>query len=231
MLGYRTAKKYRVYKVSKVQKVFKVDQDRSYCDFCGKQLSWFENVPVISWLVLGGRTKCCRKKLPIEYPLVELGMGILFCLQSTNFNLQSITFLAIIVLLVFSMVFDLKYMILPDFSTYILIVIAAIFFHNWLSGLGAGLFLLALHVGTKGRGLGLGDVKLAVFMGLLLGWPKIVVAFYMAFVVGAIIGVTLMMLKKANRKTMVPFGPFLIGGTLVSWWFGDLILKSVKLFL
>ena len=154
-------------------------------------------------------------------------MGLLFVFN----GYQSPIGLAMIVLLVFSLVFDLKYMILPDFSTYILIVIAAIFFHNWLSGLGAGLFLLALHVGTKGRGLGMGDVKLALFMGLLLGWPKIILAFYIAFIVGAIIGVILMLLKKANRKTMVPFGPFLIGGTLVSWWFGDLIIKSVKLFL
>ena len=226
MLGYRTAVSYKLLKRPK-SKIQRSNDNRSYCDFCGKQLSWFENVPVISWLALNGKTKCCHKKLPVEYPLVELLMGLLFVFN----GYQSPIGLAMIVLLVFSLVFDLKYMILPDFSTYILIVIAAIFFHNWLSGLGAGLFLLALHVGTKGRGLGMGDVKLALFMGLLLGWPKIILAFYIAFIVGAIIGVILMLLKKANRKTMVPFGPFLIGGTLVSWWFGDLIIKSVKLFL
>ena len=87
-------------------------------------MSWFENVPVISWLALNGKTKCCHKKLPVEYPLVELLMGLLFVFN----GYQSPIGLAMIVLLVFSLVFDLKYMILPDFSTYILIVIAAIFF-------------------------------------------------------------------------------------------------------
>jgi prepilin signal peptidase PulO-like enzyme (type II secretory pathway) len=143
--------------------------------------------------------------------LVEVVIGIIFLL-----NYQSPINVIILSLLVFSLVFDLKYMILPDFSTYILIGLSLIYWQNWLSGLGAFLFLLILHVGTKGKGMGFGDVKLAVFMGLYLGFPDIVVSFYVAFIVGAIVGVSLMIMKKASRKTMIPFGPFLILGTVMA---------------
>ncbi len=169
-------------------------------------------------MFLRGKSKCCGKKLPVEYPIVEIVIGIIFLL-----NYQSPINVIILSLLVFSLVFDLKYMILPDFSTYILIGLSGLLMamngHTGpflLSGLGAFLFLLILHVGTKGRGMGFGDVKLAVFMGLYLGFPGIIVSFYVAFIVGAIVGVSLMIMKKAGRKTVIPFGPFLILGTVLA---------------
>jgi prepilin signal peptidase PulO-like enzyme (type II secretory pathway) len=210
MLGYRTAVGYGLRKKTDTP-VRPYNKERSFCDFCGRQLNWYENIPIISWLILRGKTKCCHKKLPLEYPLVELAVAIIFSL-----NYHSPVMVVVLSLLVFSLVFDLKYMILPDFSTYILIGLSLIYWQNWASGLGAVAFLLALHLGTKGRGMGLGDVKLALFMGLFLGFPQITVAFYVAFIVGAIVGIGLMVLKKAGRKTMIPFGPFLILGTVVA---------------
>jgi len=73
--------------------------------------------------------------------------------------------------------------------------------------------------------MGFGDVKLAIFMGLLLGWPKVMVAFYVAFIVGAGVSVLLMMLKKVKLRSAIPFGPFLILGTVLAWWWGDEIIK------
>jgi prepilin signal peptidase PulO-like enzyme (type II secretory pathway) len=214
MLSYRTAVRYKL----KHQNLKLKNKERSFCDFCGKQLSWYENIPVFSWVFLRGKSKCCGKKLPVEYPIVEIVIGIIFLL-----NYQSPINVIILSLLVFSLVFDLKYMILPDFSTYILIGLSGLLMamngHTGpflLSGLGAFLFLLILHVGTKGRGMGFGDVKLAVFMGLYLGFPGIIVSFYVAFIVGAIVGVSLMIMKKAGRKTVIPFGPFLILGTVLA---------------
>lgn len=216
MLGYRTAVRYGVLRT----KSLKVkSENRSFCDFCGKQLSWYENIPVLSWLFLRGKSKCCSKKLPLEYPLVEITIGIIFL-----FNYHSPINVIILSLLVFSLVFDLKHMILPDFSTYILIFSALVLwvaglFGEWnyiWSAVGAFLFLFILHVGTKGRGMGFGDVKLAVFMGLYLGYPQIIVAFYIAFIVGAVVGIVMLLLGKAKRKTMIPFGPFLILGTLLA---------------
>jgi leader peptidase (prepilin peptidase) / N-methyltransferase len=133
--------------------------------------------------------------------------------------------LVIVTLLVFSAVFDWKYMILPDFSTYILVILALMFhYHNWWVGVLSMGFLLSLHLLTKGNGMGMGDVKYALFMGLLLGGADVMIAFYIAFVTGAIVGVILLLMKKLKKKSHIPFGPFLIGGTFVSWYWGQEIL-------
>jgi prepilin signal peptidase PulO-like enzyme (type II secretory pathway) len=247
MLVYRTAGKYKILKIKRADtSVRQYDKNRSFCDYCGRQLNWYENIPVFSWLFLKGKTKCCRKELPLSYPVVELVMGILFLVYFFKFNIfeNNIWFwvlgLIIIVFLIFSAVFDLKYMILPDFSTVVLIILAVVFLFvetpymaslqgKILSALVAGGFLLILNLITKGNGMGMGDVKLALFMGLFLGYPKTIIAFYVAFVIGAILGLILMIFKKANRKTQVPFGPFMILGMFVAWWFGNLILKFVNI--
>ena len=239
MLVYRTAERYEL-KV-KSSSSYKVrNNKRSFCDYCGRQLKWYENIPVISWVIQKGKTRCCRKKLPVLYPIVELLMGILFVIffrsQISDLRSQILILLiglVILVVLVFSAVFDLKYMILPDVATGILIGCALILLllgrhiglplHYVLMALVSGGFLLILHLITKGKGMGMGDVKLAFFMGLFLGYPKIIVAMYTAFIVGALVGVILLMTKKVKRKTPIPFGPFLILGTLVAWFFGNSI--------
>lgn len=242
MLVYRIARKYKLIK-SQFPVSKKKNENRSFCDYCGKQLKWYENIPVFSWLVLKGKTKCCWKKLPLSYPVVELMMGILFILNfqflisSDQLNwLVILLSLVVIVLLVFSLVFDWKYMILPDFSTVILIICGVLLLlgrhiglplQYILSALISAGFLLILNLITRGKGMGMGDVKFAIFMGLLLGYPNIIVAFYVAFIVGAIYGLVLIIFKKANKKSQVPFGPFLILGTLTSWWFGEIIIKFI----
>lgn len=236
MAIYRTAINYKLE-----SRKFKVKSNkRSFCDFCGKQLNWYENIPVFSWLIQIGKTRCCNKKLPVSYPIVELMMGILFIINFqfliSNDQLNWLTVLLssiIVVLLVFSVVFDWKYMILPDFSTVILVSSSLVLwfskhFDEWsyfLSALISAGFLLILNLITKGKGMGMGDIKFALFMGLILGYPNIMVAFYVAFIVGAIYGLGLIIFKKANKKSQVPFGPFLVLGTLVAWWWGDLIIK------
>lgn len=215
MLVYRTAVRYGLLR----RKTPRNDVGgRSFCDYCGRQLRWYENIPVVSWVIQKGKTRCCRNPLPWEYPIVELGVGIIFMIIGMRIEL------IIAMLLVFSVVFDLKYMILPDFSTYTLIVIGVIFFHNWLSGLGAGLFILGLYLITKGKGMGFGDVKLALFMGLFLGYPNILVAFYVAFILGAMVGIILIIFKIIKRQQPIPFGPFLVFGTAVSYVWGKNLL-------
>ena len=241
MLIYRTAEKYKLKKTAFAKAT--ASRSRSFCDYCGRQLNWYENVPVFSWLILKGKTKCCHKKLPLFYPITELALGFLFLIYFLRFNFleNNIWFwilgLIIVVFLVFSAVFDLKYMILPDFSTIILIGCAIVLM--WilrgggmpleyiLSALAASGFLLILNLITKGNGMGMGDVKLALFMGLFLGGLKTIIAFYLAFVVGAILGLILIFFKKATKKSQIPFGPFMILGVFVAWWWGDLILKFV----
>lgn len=240
MLVYRTALRY---KLIKSQFLISNDQKkRSFCDYCGKQLKWYENIPVFSWLFLRGKTRCCNKKLPVSYPIVEILMGVLFIINfqflisNDKLNWFSVLLsLIIIVLLVFSATFDWKYMILPDFATIVLVSSSLVLwfsghFGEWdyfLSALISAGFLLILNLITKGKGMGMGDVKFAIFMGLFLGYPKIIIAFYLAFILGAIYGILLILFRKANKKSQVPFGPFLILGTILAWMIGDKLLILV----
>lgn len=246
MAVYRVAIKYGLEKESKKVK----DKKRSFCDYCGKQLKFYENVPVLSWLVQRGKSRCCHKKLPVLYPIVEILTGVLLVFFNYKYGIISnllysfdlinsirlVISLVLITLLVFSMAFDLKYLILPDFSTIILIVMAflGVVFDEvniipyLLSGVGAFIFLYLLHLITKGKGMGFGDVKFALFMGLFLGWPKIGVAMYSAFILGALVGLLgMVFVKKMNRKSKIPFGPFLITGFFLAWWWGDKILALI----
>jgi len=258
MLVYRTTIEYKLIKSKSLKKnkninFLKTLGGRSFCDSCGRQLKWYENIPVISWVIQRGKTKCCNKKLPVQYPIVEIVMGILFLINfkflifnfysnqnflNLNFKtvLELILSFVIITFLVFSAVFDLKYMILPDFSTVILTICAMVILFvetpdlaslQWkvLSAIISFGFLYFLYLITKKRGMGFGDVKLAFFMGLFLGYPKVIVAMYIAFVVGALIGLILMLFKKAGKKSKISFGPFLILGTIVAWFWGDILIK------
>ena len=235
MLVYRTAVKYKLKKpITKFQEINKSqlpitnDKNRSFCDFCGRQLHWYENVPVISWVIQGGITRCCQKKLPLLYPIAELTTGLLFIvylwqIKFAIYDWRVVPSLIMLTMIVFSTVFDVKYMILPDFATVIMGICAMLLFgYQGVVAAGvAGAFLGLLYLGTRGRGIGFGDVKLALFMGLLLGLSRVIVAFYVAFIVGAIIGVVLMIKGKVGRKTAIPFGPFLLLGTVAAWWYGN----------
>ena len=156
-------------------------------------------------------------------------------------NWFQIVFLMLIsVFLVFSFIFDLKYMILPDFSTIILVILVVGFVigrplesplqQHILAAVGSTLFLGVLYLITKGKGMGLGDVKLAIFIGLFLGY-KVIVAYYVAFLTGAVLGGGLMLLNKVKKTTPIPFGPFLILGVVVAYWWGEKIIFWVQGFM
>jgi prepilin signal peptidase PulO-like enzyme (type II secretory pathway) len=250
MLVYRTAVKYELIQNpspaaagSPFDLKREINKKRSFCDGCGKQLKWYENIPVLSWLIQEGKTRCCKKDLPLSYPIVEILTGLLFVIYFVNMGvyntpLQMGLGFIIIVCLVFSAVFDYKYMILPDISTGVLVgcaVLLVLFgaihespLQYVLSALVGSGFLWFLYFITKGKGMGFGDVKYAIFMGLFLGWKKTIIAFYIAFIVGAIIGLILIANKKAKRNSLIPFGPFLILGTILSWWIGDYIINLIN---
>lgn len=211
--------------------------DRSHCDFCKKTLLWHELIPILSYVLLGGRCSSCKKKLSIQYPLVEFIMGVAFVLVFSFLHLTSYIFLVFYLMLTFSFVVlfieDLKYFILPDSMIVLSILcIGAIFLLSPInplpylfSAIGAGGFFYCLWHITKGKGMGFGDVKLAFVMGLFLGYPKIIVALYIAFLTGALYGVILILGKKKSLKSAVAFGPFLLLGLAASAYFGDRIIQ------
>lgn len=226
---------------------------RSYCEFCKKELKWYDLIPIFSFLFLRGKCRYCHKKLSLYYPLTELSTAVLFTITYAFLNFQPVFNSLIInplpliyylflsssfIVIVFS---DLKYNIIPDKIVipaiiisflYLLIVNSPLLISYLLSALGSFAFFLMLFLITKGKGMGFGDVKLSFLLGLVLGFPKIILALYLAFLTGAAIGIILILWKKKRTiKDTIPFGPFLILGTLVSLFLGELIIPKITTFL
>lgn len=229
---------------------------RSYCPHCKHKLSWQDLIPVLSFFILKGKCRYCQQKISWQYPLVEIATGSLFFLI-TNYQLPITNFYEFITLcflfliscfLTIIFVYDLKHCIIPDkviypaiFVSCIWYLISGIFFNFYTkyqilntisSAIGAaGFFLLIVFV-SRGKWMGVGDVKLAILMGLILGWPNILVALFSAFFLGAIIGIGLVILGKKTFKSEVPFAPFLVTGTFVAMFFGqNLVSWYLNLFL
>lgn len=223
---------------------------RSYCDHCKKKLYWFDNIPLLSFVLLNSKCRYCRKKISLQYPLVELITGLefiwIYFLIKSNFDFFSrfegfYSFLSLLIWLTLGACFlaifvsDLKYQIIPD--TAIFFGMVAVLFKiiidyrytgmiNWsvfTSGIAAALFFLSLILITKGKGMGFGDVKLGFLMGLILGFPKILIALSFAFLTGAIAGVILIILKNKKLKSKIAFGPFLAAGTIFALIYGEKI--------
>lgn len=193
---------------------------RSICDHCGRTLRWFELIPLLSFFLQGGKCRRCHAKLSWQYPIVELATGVAFALGASPLLFSSL-------LVIF--VADLKYQIIPD-SMILVGVIGVIgefgvVRENVVAGAGAAAFFLLLWIITRGKGMGLGDVKLAFLMGLMLGFPKIVVAAYLAFLTGAVVGVILILLGRKRLKSKIAFGPFLVVGTVIAYIFGDMLIR------
>jgi leader peptidase (prepilin peptidase) / N-methyltransferase len=228
---------------------------RSYCPDCRHNLSWLDLIPVISFVLLQGRCRYCRKQISWQYPLVELGTALLFMAGTGVLQTEHVFYLlyfwVIASLLVVLFVYDLRHYILPDKIVFPAIgivfgyrVFEFLSFSNWnlienwslkienvilfvnplFAGILASVFFLTIFLFSRGRAMGFGDVKLAFFMGLFLGWPNIVVALFAAFMAGAVVGLALILLKKKGMKSEVPFGPFLIGGTFVALFWGKFLV-------
>ena len=223
---------------------------RSYCDKCKKTLRWYDLIPLLSYLYLKGKCRYCRAQISFSYPLVELITGVMFVLtffylKDLRFTIYDLRFFLnyfyyAFILSSFIVIFftDLKYGIIPDKILYPAVAAAAIFnfqfsiFNFIFSALGAFIFFLALFLITKGKGMGFGDVKLSFLLGLVLGFPKIIVGLYLAFLTGAIIGSILIIWgEKKLKGGTIPFGPFLIIGAVLSIFFGEKITHLASLWL
>jgi prepilin signal peptidase PulO-like enzyme (type II secretory pathway) len=223
---------------------------RSRCPKCRKDLSWFENIPVLSYLLLRGKCRHCRKGISVKYPLVEIFTALEFVwvywlLNRLQFfpQLEGIYSLLVLVfwLFVFTLsaaliVIDMKTHVLPDTLVYpgIAIAFLRLFISSrWefiLPALALFGFFLFLYLITQGKGIGFGDVKLSLFIGLVLGWWQwIIVAMFIAFLTGATYGVILIMLKKKTMKSALPFGPFLLGGMIIAKIWGDALWQTYLL--
>ena len=225
---------------------------RSRCDHCRRPLAWFELVPLLSFAVLRGKCRTCQGEIDVMHPVVELLTGALFAwwwlIGSAFFQLsisplqviQPIFWLLVGILLLVITVIDLRAMIIPDWSVLALSFLI-IFYRSALilggahrmedfawSLFGAALFLgvfLGLWLVTKKRGIGFGDVKLVFPLAVIMGWPSSVVGIFLSFLLGASVGIFLLLTGKARFGKPVPFGPFLCAGTILALLWGDSLLR------
>lgn len=206
---------------------------RSYCPECKQNLHWYDLFPVLSFISTGGKCRYCHKRIGVEYPLVEIVMGILigFLFWSFGFTSDLIFKTFFITILAVLFITDLKEMFIPDRIVIPAIIISLIYlvlqllFEPVLMAFLIGSFFMALIIITKGKGMGGGDVKLGVFMGLALGFPQALVALIIAFLSGAIVSLMLIVGGKKHFGQVIPFGPFLVTGSLVALFWGDQILN------
>ena len=210
----------------------------SRCTGCGRLLAWYENVPVLSWLVLRGCCRTCGVRISPMYPLVELTTAVLFAAGAMLYGPSSLLAVRLVFgcALIVLFAIDLRHRVLPDVIT--LPGIAAGFAASWflppgwlssLIGLIAGggvLFAIAeAYYRVRGQhGLGMGDVKMLAMIGAFLGWPLMILTLVFASFAGSIVGVSLIASGRGSLQAALPFGTFLALGAIVAAAAGDPIL-------
>lgn len=227
-----------------------IAKGRSICPNCKKQIEWYDNIPVISYLLLDGKCRKCSKKISIRYPLIELMTAVVFlavslvyfnCLANSNILCKTteylgfITlpyFLLIAALLLLIFVIDMEHQIIPDLFTFTLLILVMLpitlipfddIYARLFAGFVPSVILLILALITKGKGMGLGDVKFAIPAGMLAGWPGTLYWLYLSFLTGAVVGIILLLVGKASMKSKIAFGPFLVFSLIVTILFGDFL--------
>ena len=207
---------------------------RSHCPNCGHELAWWELIPVFSYFFVKGRCYSCHVKISLIYPTFELATGILFLFATykVGFTPELIVSVTLISLLVIVFVADYHYMLIPNkillfFMPILFIERLFISEESYVSmflGLTIG-FLIPYFIAVISKGgMGGGDIKLFAVLGFVLGWKQLLLAFFLSTLYGAIIGGFLLATKKKSRKEPIPFGPFIVLGTLTVYFYGTQIL-------
>lgn len=218
---------------------------RSECPECHHHLAARDLVPVLSWLSLRGRCRYCHKPIQ-DHPIVELVTAAAFGLSAyillpvgTGGLVRIVFWLAALTLLLLLAVYDAKWMLLPDKVVLPLMALAFVYSSTMavvmgstrilvgpiLAGVLASGAFMALVIFSRGRAMGGGDVKLALAMGLLLGLKGTALAMLVAFNTAAVVGIALILIRRRGRRDQIPFGPFLVAGTIVAFLFGNNIAQ------
>lgn len=207
---------------------------RSRCQSCLKTVPWFHNIPIFSWLILRGRCYSCKAPFSFRYPLVELLMATLYGMVFYKFGLSWLTleYLIAIFSLVIVTFIDIDHFLLPDVFTLSGIALGLIGamlnpereFYDALLGflMGGGFLALVAYLYwflKKEDGMGGGDIKLLAWLGALLGWKSIPLIVMISSLLGSFVGILIMLKKKGNLKTAIPFGPYLVIAALLYMFF------------
>jgi len=247
---------------------------RSHCPKCKKMISWYDNIPLFSFIALGAKCRYCRKPISWQYPMAELGIGLLFAFvffyrfigfddlvfidKITSLNLDTVLLLRdwiIVSFLSAIFIMDFKWYVVADEIS--LPAIVVVFLMNLGIGMtwpllasgfvwqklvlavivGAGVFAVQ-YFGSGGRWVGGGDIRIGALMGAALGWPGVLVALALAYGIGALASIYLIVIKRKQsfsfkhlwqpeptEATIMPFGPFLAIGTVIAMFYGEVIMN------
>ena len=213
----------------------------SHCPGCGKQIPWYQNIPVLSWVALRGRCANCKTAISLQYPLVELLTGLLFVAVALRFGLtaQGIAAVGLTGALIALSGIDIREQLLPD-----IIVLPTLWLGLLLNtqglftdlasaviGAAAGYLLLwlvfhAFRLITGKEGMGYGDFKLLAMLGAWLGWQMVPLIVVLSSFVGAAFGLAMIVLRGRDRNIPIPFGPYLAAAGWIALLWGDRILAT-----
>lgn len=210
-----------------------VVSNRSHCMKCGKQIKWYDLIPLVSYLLLGGKCRYCKDRISVQYPLIEFfnGLGYAIIVLANGVNLTSVLYCLCTSALLALSVIDWRTFEIPVAFNIFIGILGIIrlltdieHFSTYLIGfISVSGFLYLIYVFTKGRGIGGGDIKLMAAAGLLIGYKNIILALGLGCIIGSIIHVTLM--KVQNKERMLAFGPYLSIGIYISMICGEQLIS------
>lgn len=220
-----------IYRIPKGEEFVKTP---SHCMTCGHNLSWYENIPLISWLLQGGKCRACGVKLSAQYPIVEALNGAMWLLTGLLYRGDWLTvglYCVLFSMLLVLSVIDWRTFTIPNGINLVIFLLGMVRLitdlDHWVSyviGLvSVSLVFLLMHLATHGNGLGMGDVKLVAGAGLLLGWSSMLLAVVIGSLSGAIIH-SVRMRRGADRK--LAFGPYLAAGIWIAALGGQQIVDA-----
>lgn len=215
---------------------------RSVCPACGHTLHVADLIPILSFLFLRGRCRYCRGSISWQYPIVEAVTAACFfavwhvlSAQFSGFELGArfLFYAILLAFLVILFVYDLKYYLILDKVVVPAIVIAfignlifgAVWWKLLLAAFVAGGFFAFQFFVSRGKWIGGGDIRLGVLMGVILSWPLILVALFVAYIGGSVIGIGLIMARVKQMGSKIPFGTFLTAATFITMLYGDSMLR------
>lgn len=224
---------------------------RSHCPKCKAKISWYDNIPVFSYILLLGKCRHCRERISLQYPAVELAVGVLFMLAfqpmagppwtgNPQIYLSLFKSLFVISIMTIIFIYDLKWYLIEDRVTLpamaVVLIINSVLgimngdlqkslFEMLISGIIGGGFFLIQFIVSDGKWIGGGDIRLGFLMGLILPWPHILTALMLAYVAGSFVAIFLILIGKKKLGSKLPFGVFLSTATIIAMFYGDFLVN------
>lgn len=219
--------------IYRLPKKIEVTFSRSFCPECGHKLGFFDLIPLFSYIFLKGKCRYCNAKISFIYPFIEFITGLIFVIAFIyyGFSLLYLKFIIFASILIVISIIDLRTMEIEDSPLYFGFFMGVIFLlieKNYLNTLYGiiivGVIFFLIIVLSKG-GMGGGDFKLSFLFGFYLGFPKIIPWFFLSFLIGFFPAIFMLITKKATRKTPLPFGPFMAISGIITFLYGNQIIR------